>query len=92
MKHIYELTTNLPDDIPLQAYKEYDISSYFGRKIAIDASMSLYQFLIAVRSGPDGEMLTNENGEVTSHLQGIFYRTIRLIDNGIKPVFVFDGM
>lgn len=22
---------------------------------------------------------------------GTFYRTIRLIENGIKPVFVFDG-
>ena len=22
---------------------------------------------------------------------GTFYRTIRLIDNGLKPVFVFDG-
>lgn len=26
-----------------------------------------------------------------SHLVGLFYRTIRMIDNGIKPVFVFDG-
>ena len=22
---------------------------------------------------------------------GMFYRTIRMIDNGIKPVYVFDG-
>jgi len=22
---------------------------------------------------------------------GMFYRTIRMLDNGIKPVFVFDG-
>jgi flap endonuclease-1 len=35
--------------------------------------------------------LTNEAGEVTSHLQGILYRTIRMLRNGIKPVFVFDG-
>ena len=27
----------------------------------------------------------------SSHLQGMFYRTIRMISNGIKPVFVFDG-
>ncbi|KAF4626914.1 hypothetical protein G7Y89_g11243 [Cudoniella acicularis] len=49
---------------------------------------SLY-FLIAVRSG--GEMLTNEDGETTSHLMGMFYRTLRIVDNGIKPVYVFDG-
>ncbi len=26
-----------------------------------------------------------------SHLMGMFYRTLRIIDNGIKPVYVFDG-
>ncbi|XP_015774529.1 PREDICTED: flap endonuclease 1-like [Acropora digitifera] len=26
-----------------------------------------------------------------SHLMGMFYRTIRMVENGIKPVFVFDG-
>lgn len=51
--------------------------------------MSLYQFLIAVRS--DGAQLTNAAGETTSHLMGTFYRTIRLVENGIKPVYVFDG-
>jgi flap endonuclease-1 len=35
--------------------------------------------------------LTNEAGEITSHLMGMFYRTIRMVDNGIKPVYVFDG-
>jgi flap endonuclease-1 len=43
--------------------------------VAIDASMSLYQFLIAVRA--DGNMLTDDDGETTSHLVGLFYRTIR---------------
>uniref|UniRef100_A0A7S2TXG7 Flap endonuclease 1 n=1 Tax=Lotharella oceanica TaxID=641309 RepID=A0A7S2TXG7_9EUKA len=78
-------------DTAPDAVKEGEIKSYFGRKVAIDASMSLYQFLIAVRSGPDAQMLTNEAGEVTSHLQGLFHRTIRMMDNGVKPVYVFDG-
>ncbi|KAH7983522.1 hypothetical protein HPB52_012397 [Rhipicephalus sanguineus] len=26
-----------------------------------------------------------------NHLVGFFYRTIRMIENGIKPVYVFDG-
>ena len=34
-----------------------------GRKVAIDASMSIYQFLIAVRQ--DGSVLTNAEGETT---------------------------
>jgi len=57
--------------------------------VPIDASMTIYQFMIAVRSG--GEVLTNEAGEVTSHLQGVLSRAIRFLELGIKPVFVFDG-
>ncbi|KAI9219763.1 flap structure-specific endonuclease 1-like protein [Blastocladiella britannica] len=82
------LTQLLGDNAPV-CIKENDIKAYFGRKVAIDASMSIYQFLIAVRSG--GEQLANDAGETTSHLMGMFYRTIRMLDNGIKPLYVFDG-
>ncbi|KAK7881604.1 hypothetical protein WMY93_030013 [Mugilogobius chulae] len=51
--------------------------------------MCIYQFLIAVRQ--DGNVLQNEDGETTSHLMGMFYRTIRMLEHGIKPVYVFDG-
>lgn len=27
----------------------------------------------------------------SSHLMGFFYRTIRMVENGIKPAYVFDG-
>ncbi|KAK4803343.1 hypothetical protein SAY86_001546 [Trapa natans] len=83
------LTKLLADNAP-KAMKEHKFESYFGRKIAIDASMSIYQFLIVVgRIGT--ETLTNEAGEVTSHLQGMFTRTIRLLEAGIKPIYIFDG-
>ena len=49
----------------------------------------IFQFLIAVRT--EGAQLTSADGETTSHLMGTFYRTIRMIENGIKPVYVFDG-
>lgn len=51
--------------------------------------MSIYSFLIAVRS--EGQQLMSDTGETTSHLMGMFYRTLRMVDNGIKPLFVFDG-
>ena len=51
--------------------------------------MSLYSFLVAVRS--DGQQLMSDTGETTSHLMGLFYRTLRMVDNGIKPLYVFDG-
>ncbi|KAL0134756.1 hypothetical protein PUN28_001492 [Cardiocondyla obscurior] len=76
-------------DVAPGAIKERELKHYFGRKIAIDASMCLYQFLIAVRS--EGSQLVSADGETTSHLMGTFYRTIRLVEQGIKPVYVFDG-
>uniref|UniRef100_A0A8C5PVQ4 Flap endonuclease 1 n=1 Tax=Leptobrachium leishanense TaxID=445787 RepID=A0A8C5PVQ4_9ANUR len=47
-------------DVAPAAIKENDIKSYFGRKVAVDASMCIYQFLIAVRQ--DGNTLQNEHG------------------------------
>uniref|UniRef100_A0A1B6LSG2 Flap endonuclease 1 n=1 Tax=Graphocephala atropunctata TaxID=36148 RepID=A0A1B6LSG2_9HEMI len=76
-------------DVSPNAVKETDLKSYFGRKVAIDASMCLYQFLTAVRS--EGAQLTSSDGETTSHLMGTFYSNIRLLENGIKPIYVFDG-
>jgi flap endonuclease-1 len=72
-----------------------ELKSLHGRKIAIDASMAIYQFLIAVRTGNHNNnpaaMLTNEDGDPTSHIQGMFNRTIRFLTEGIRPVYVFDG-
>ncbi|KAF9245538.1 hypothetical protein DTO013E5_3467 [Penicillium roqueforti] len=85
IKHLYQvIAENAPD-----AIKTGEIKNHFGRKVAIDASMSIYSFLIAVRS--EGQQLMSESGETTSHLMGMFYRTLRMVDNGIKPLYVFDG-
>lgn len=91
---IKQLTKLLNDNAP-GASKNITLGELNGRKIAIDASMAIYQFLVAVRSG-DGAggpsaQLTNDAGEVTSHLIGMWYRTIKFVEAGIKPVFVFDG-
>ncbi|KAK8846798.1 flap endonuclease 1 [Kwoniella newhampshirensis] len=83
------LTGLLSENAP-RCMKDHDMKTLFGRKVAIDASMSIYQFLIAVRQ-QDGQMLMNESGDVTSHLMGFFYRTIRMVDHGIKPCYIFDG-
>ena len=48
----------------MTVHQEHKINTLFGRKVAIDASMSIYQFLIAVRQ-QDGQLLQNEAGEVT---------------------------
>nr|XP_033788909.1 flap endonuclease 1-like isoform X2 [Geotrypetes seraphini] len=35
--------------------------------------------------------IVNSYGEDISYLQGLFYRTAHLLENGIKPVYVFEG-
>nr|CAD7423222.1 unnamed protein product [Timema monikensis] len=40
---------------------------------------------------PDQRMNTAVSFETLFHLMGTLYRTIRLIENGIKPLYVFDG-
>jgi len=85
---IKQLSKLIADQAP-DSFKSCEFKNYFSRTVAIDASMALYQFLIAIRS--DGQQMTNDRGEITSHLLGIFYRTIRMLEAGIKPVYVFDG-
>lgn len=83
------LTGLIADNAP-KAISQMEMKSLFGRRIAIDASMSMYQFLIAVRQ-QDGQQLQTDSGETTSHLMGFFYRTVRMVENGIKPIYIFDG-
>lgn len=61
-----------------------------GKVIAIDAYNMLYQFLASIRQ-EDGTPLMDYKGKVTAHLSGLFYRTCKLLENGIKPIYVFDG-
>lgn len=70
--------------------KEIELSDLKGKVIAIDAYNTLYQFLSIIRQR-DGTPLLDSRGEITSHLSGFLYRTTNLIEEGIKPVFVFDG-
>jgi flap endonuclease-1 len=58
--------------------------------IAVDAYNTIYQFLAIIR-GPTGESLTNNKGEITSHLSGLFYRNINFLTENIKLVYIFDG-
>jgi len=35
--------------------------------------------------------LKDADGNLTGHLVGLFHRTIQFMENGIKPIWVFDG-
>ncbi len=78
---------NISEIIPK---KEIELSELKGKVVAIDAFNTLYQFLTTIRQ-PDGTPLMDSNKNVTSHLSGLFYRNINLMQEGIKPIYVFDG-
>lgn len=69
---------------------EVDAVALKGRRLAIDASIFLYQFLATIRSR-DGALLTDSRGQVTSHLVGLLSRTTNFMQQGILPCYVFDG-
>ncbi len=82
---------NIRELIPENVIRQVDLEHLSNKIIAIDAYNILYQFLTAIRQ-PDGTPLMDSRGRITSHLSGLFYRTINFVEAGIKPVYVFDGM
>ncbi|NPA86019.1 MAG: flap endonuclease-1 [bacterium] len=70
--------------------KRIELKELKGKVLAADALNFMYQFLASIRQ-KDGTPLVDSKGRITSHLSGFFYRTIALLEEGIKPVYVFDG-
>jgi flap endonuclease-1 len=70
--------------------KKVSMEELSGRTLTIDALNYLYAFLSVVRQ-PDGTPLMDGKRRITSHLSGLFYRTVNLIESNVKPIFVFDG-
>ncbi len=75
------------DSIPREKIRLEDISNW---KLAVDGYNTLYQFLAIIR-GIDGGHLKDSQGRVTSHISGLFYRNVNLLELGMKLVYVFDG-
>ena len=78
---------NIGDLVSPRATK---LEALAGKIVAIDAYNTLYQFLSIIRQ-PDGTPLQDSQGRITSHLSGLIYRTSRLLEQHMKPIFVFDG-
>ena len=67
-----------------------EIDQLRQKKLAVDAYNIIYQFLASIR-GYDGSLLSDAEGTITSHLTGLLYRNARLLEKGVKLVYVFDG-
>ena len=84
IKNLFKFLSEKNDTV-----KEVDISEYYGKKIAIDISILIYQFIITIRNS--GTDLVNDKGDITSHILGLFNKTIYFLEKGIIPIYVFDG-
>ena len=70
-----------PDSI--QTENLYKLS---GKKVAVDASLIIYQQLLNKT-----KIYKNNDGKMTNHISGIFYKIMNYISLNIELVFVFDG-
>ncbi|CUS22468.1 LAQU0S05e06040g1_1 [Lachancea quebecensis] len=71
-------------DIVGPTAKPVRLESLSNKRLAVDASIWIYQFLKAVRDKEGNAMRY-------SHVVGFYRRICKLLYFGIKPVFVFDG-
>ena len=70
--------------------KQISFKDLENKKIAIDTSQMLYQFLSSIRQ-QDGTPLMDSEQRTTSHLQGIISRVTNLMAQNINLCFVLDG-
>jgi flap endonuclease-1 len=56
---------------------------------AIDTYQWMHQFKRKIPSY--GEDLVDDEGRVTSHLSGLYYRTMNLLEHDVRPIFIWEG-
>lgn len=86
---IKQLTKLIKDKSP-ESIQTEQLHNLSGKRVAIDASLIMYQCLLNIRNN-NGEQFTNNNNKVTSHISGIFYKIINLLSVNITPIVIFDG-
>ena len=69
-------------------YTKININDLEDKVVAIDTSLILYQFLIAIKTTDD---LKNKDGKITSHIHAILTKVLTYLKKRIYPIFVFDG-
>ena len=66
-----------------------EMSELAGQRVAVDVFLNAYQFITSL-VGQDGKPLSF-NGRPVAHLMGFLDRASWMLEQGIEPVFVFDG-
>src|ERR1700761_1303689 len=86
IKKLPKLIKDIAGDSAIRSYK---FSKFKGWSVSVDANLIIHQTVIAMRSS--GKDMKNTKGELTSHLHGLFYKILIFLQNGMVPIFVFDG-
>ncbi|XP_032078243.1 probable flap endonuclease 1 homolog [Thamnophis elegans] len=81
---IVKLAEVIKEEAP-DAVRPASLQDYRGRVVAVDASVAVYQFRTAM------PQIINRHRENISSLQGLFFRTLHLLQNDLKPLFVIEG-
>ncbi|NIP66647.1 flap endonuclease-1 [Candidatus Bathyarchaeota archaeon] len=79
------------DLAPLIVRETIELQRIEKERIAVDANNILHQFLSSIRT-TEGSPLRDLEGNITSHLIGLLFRSTALIhDHRTHLIFVFDG-
>jgi flap endonuclease-1 len=85
IKNLFKIISeHVPDSISEKSLKDLK-----GKAVVLDASMIIYQFVIAIRNS--GKDLENNEGKMTTHIIGVINKALMLLKMDIIPIFVFDG-
>ena len=85
IKNLFKIISENASD----AITDKKLKDYKGKTVVLDASMIIYQFVIAIRN--TGNDLENSEGKMTTHIIGVINKALMLLKNDITPIFVFDG-
>ena len=76
---------------PIISRHTISLKDMTGKSLAVDGNNALHQFLSITRKA-DGSPFIAPNGNITSHLIGLMFRSSRLMSEyAIRPIYVFDG-
>lgn len=78
------------DESSIDIRIEKKISDFKDKYLALDAFNVLFQFLASIRD-QTGQSMSDGEGRITSHLIGVLTRNCNLLQEGVTPVYVFDG-
>ena len=84
---IKSLTKTIKTSSP-QSITHENLYKLSGKKVAVDASLIIYQQLF---NTPGGRVFKNSKGDITNHVTGVFYKVMNYISLDIELIFVFDG-